>query len=246
MHKTIIAHFYNEEYLLPFWLNHHKQFFDHGILVNYASTDKSCEIIKELCPSWEIRDSKNNFFSATACDLEIAEIEREITDWRICLNITEFLIGDFTKLSNFSGPLLIPQFLMVDTLEQMYSPINSNIPLLKQRQYGVNITTKKQDPVHDRFCRNFSEVYIPSPTTGRHWRCEHNTDLFRICWYRFSPFNEEMIKRNLQIQTRIPESDKISNLGFEHVTSKEKLLSDLKIYQQNSTNLQIEINKLYV
>ena len=38
MRKTITAVFYNEEYLLPWWLMHHKQYFDHGVLINYAST----------------------------------------------------------------------------------------------------------------------------------------------------------------------------------------------------------------
>lgn len=34
---TVLMHIYNEEYLLPFWLNHHKNIFDHGVIVNYDS-----------------------------------------------------------------------------------------------------------------------------------------------------------------------------------------------------------------
>lgn len=51
MSLTVISHFYNEEYLLPWWLNHHKNIFDNGILINYGSTDKSVEIIKSICPT---------------------------------------------------------------------------------------------------------------------------------------------------------------------------------------------------
>ena len=38
--------FYNEEYLLPWWLAHHTKLFDHGILINKGSTDRSVEICK--------------------------------------------------------------------------------------------------------------------------------------------------------------------------------------------------------
>jgi hypothetical protein len=47
--KTVISHFYNEEYMLPWWLKHHRQYFDHGILIDYGSTDKSLDIIKKIC-----------------------------------------------------------------------------------------------------------------------------------------------------------------------------------------------------
>ena len=40
MKSTIIAHFFNEEYLLPWWLNHHKKIFDYGILFDYSSAHK--------------------------------------------------------------------------------------------------------------------------------------------------------------------------------------------------------------
>ena len=43
---TVISHFYNEEYLLPWWLAHHTKLFDHGILINKGSTDRSVEICK--------------------------------------------------------------------------------------------------------------------------------------------------------------------------------------------------------
>ena len=50
--------FYNEEYLLPWWLMHHTKIFDHGILINRGSTDRSVEICKLLAPTgkYEIQD----------------------------------------------------------------------------------------------------------------------------------------------------------------------------------------------
>ncbi len=38
---TLVSHIFNEEYLIPFWLNHHKTMFDQIIIIDYNSTDKS-------------------------------------------------------------------------------------------------------------------------------------------------------------------------------------------------------------
>ena len=42
---TIITNIFNEEYLLPFWLDYHRRIFDHGIVIDYDSTDRSIEIV---------------------------------------------------------------------------------------------------------------------------------------------------------------------------------------------------------
>src|SRR6516164_5807036 len=54
MPLTLISHFWNEEFLLPYWLRHHLPLFDHGVLIDYTSTDRSVEIIHELAPHWEV------------------------------------------------------------------------------------------------------------------------------------------------------------------------------------------------
>ncbi|WP_162177859.1 glycosyltransferase family 2 protein, partial [Bacillus gaemokensis] len=88
---TLISHFYNEEYLLPWWLMHHTKLFDHGILINRGSTDRSVEICRQFAPHWEVRNSKVPEFDAILVDQEVMEIETEVTGWKMVLNTTEFL-----------------------------------------------------------------------------------------------------------------------------------------------------------
>lgn len=64
--KTVICHIYNEEVYLPYWLSHHRDIFDHGIMVDYNSTDSSLDIVRTLTPHWEIRKSKTP--DVFACD----------------------------------------------------------------------------------------------------------------------------------------------------------------------------------
>ena len=77
--KTLLCHFYNEEWMLPWFLNHHKQIFDHGIMIDYHSTDHSREIIREICPSWDIVTSRNIDFQADTIDIEVNDIDRKST-----------------------------------------------------------------------------------------------------------------------------------------------------------------------
>lgn len=142
--KFVICHIKNEEYLLPWWLDHHKNKFDHGIIVDYNSTDSSHEIIKNRTPSWQIIQSRNKNFSALSVDLEVVDLIRDIQkqyprSWIITLNVTEFLIGDMSKL-NYMEPrvnCLVEGHLMVDSLEDQGKFPDHETPLIKQRHYGV-------------------------------------------------------------------------------------------------------------
>src|SRR5688572_9724126 len=92
MTLTLISHFYNEEFLLPFWILHHSNIVDHAILIDSNATDNSRRIIQELAPKhWEVRNSRNNDFDASICDQQVMDIERGITGWKVVLNTTEFL-----------------------------------------------------------------------------------------------------------------------------------------------------------
>ena len=81
MSLTVISHIFNEEYLLPFWLEYHSQIFDYGIIIDYCSTDSSIEIVKKFCPHWKIIKTKNiidgkPLFDAKLVDDEVIEIEK--------------------------------------------------------------------------------------------------------------------------------------------------------------------------
>lgn len=105
MKKTVFAHILNEEYLLPGWLTHHKKLFTHGVICDCGSTDKSLQIIKEICPTWEIiKLTQHEMRSPDAIALEkTQELESKADGWKCILNVTEYLvIDDLTKyLTNF-------------------------------------------------------------------------------------------------------------------------------------------------
>ena len=252
---TVLCHFYNEEYLLPWWLNHHKKLFKNGIMVDYNSTDNSRKIIEEICPHWKIVNSRNEEFSTSHIDHEIMDLERSLPEntWRICLNVTEFLILN----QDLHTELKLKSEVRIQTVSMVDDVVNSNKfptydkPLIDQCYYGfINGESNLDREFELMTCRNYMyrslhnyNIHYPN---GRHFKDKENiTENAWILWYGFSPFNDELLKRRLQIQNRIPQIDKDRNFGWQHITTKEMLENALQKNQPYVKNFKDFIGKYY-
>lgn len=235
---TIISHFYNEEYLLPFWLKHHRKYFDHGVMINYRSTDNSVAIIKELCPTWEIIDTRNPDFLATAVDSEVYDIEKNIQGWRICLNTTEFLLGNYKLLTDTPNQqYTIASYNMVD-VDPTIQPTQEQ-ELWETKHHGMDYVQY----FGERRARSMHNYSVNYPT-GRHFT-NYNTTELAILYYGWAPFNDSVIARKLQIQNNIPEFDKRLGHGAQHITTRDKLIQDLNNkYVPISIDLKEKITEL--
>ena len=91
--SVVICHVYNEELLLPYWLAHHRRLFDHGVILDYASTDGTRAAFERAGLDWEFRPSRNEWFDAEAVDAEVMDVEAEFPEgvWKMALNVTEQL-----------------------------------------------------------------------------------------------------------------------------------------------------------
>lgn len=239
---TIISHFYNEEYMLPWWLDHHSKIFDHGIMIDYKSTDNSRKIIQEMCPTWQIIDSRNELFSAKDCDEEVMAVESAIVGYKIALNITEFWVGNIKKLTAENNEqYLIPCVPMIDSIADEYEEPTDD-PLIPQRLNGIDFTRGESffDMRKARSLHRTDVVY----STGRHFK-KWSTHDCCILWYGYSPFTEQIINRKLQIQNKIPEADKINQLGREHLIDRDQLLINFRNMQQHAQDLTSYIMPLY-
>jgi hypothetical protein len=92
----LVSHIYNEELLLPTWLEWHKPLVDYMYLIDHSSTDRSVSIIKELAPEAKIITSWVPDYDASGVDRQVSEVEHlmkeEVApDWIISLNTSEFL-----------------------------------------------------------------------------------------------------------------------------------------------------------
>lgn len=214
MKRVVVSHIYNEEYLLPWWLNHHKKYFDHGIIIDYHSTDRSKEIINEICPTWEVVKSRNSCYNEVELQREVFEYESRYdnTVWKTCLNVTEFLIGNYKQLDSCSGTFLIPCLYFIDDQElRNSSTLSYDQPLWNYITTGLDIPFTL-DFRGSRALHTENFMYPP----GRHFRRLINNDQFIIFNYGFAPMTEEFYNRKLQIQNLIPQTERMMQNGGAH------------------------------
>jgi UDP-glucose 4-epimerase len=228
---TVLTNIYNEEYLLPFWLNYHKNIFDHGIIVDYRSTDNSVKICKSICPTWEIITTVNEYFEAEKIDEEFMNIEKSITGLKIVLNTTEFLICSdplhklFTDLlGNNTEPFSLSISCISPYSINNYYP--NNLPMLFKNMLNDDVKyhyDRKTRQLHNYRCGNY--------TIGRHSTLNTNIiykDNIFIVWLGYYPMNDSLLQRKLQILINVPESDKARNFGLQHSYDKVKILDIMK------------------
>jgi len=203
MQKTLLCHFRNEEYLLPWWLDHHKKIFDRAIMFDYHSTDRSREIIKAHWPEAEIYTSRNMELIPTDVDREIIDAERFIDGWKLCLNVTEHLVGDYSILDldetqyDAQTQINIPVMMFIDR-DRENDNLDQTIPLYEQKKDGF--TWRDFDA---RMCRALHNHRLEYGC-GRHYN-PPTTDQLAIFYYGWSPLNKVAMDRKLSQGDLMPD-----------------------------------------
>lgn len=219
--RTVITHIYNEEFLLPWWLKHHTQIFDHGIIIDYGSTDNSVEICKKYAPNWSVVNSRNSEFDAVLCDFEVMNYEYHITGFKIALTVTEFLIGSKYTLDQFEKLSLKTTIngwvLPIIEMHDLYpGEIPSyDLPLQAQKFHGRDIDSG----------RLYHRAPVALYGLGRHNAYVsnlHASENLLILKYAFSPWCKELIDRKLQIKDKRSKNDEMFGTGIQHTFTLEQ------------------------
>ncbi|CAF3624884.1 unnamed protein product [Rotaria socialis] len=237
---VLISHFFNEEFLLPFWIRHHAPMFDHAILINYNSSDRSLQIIRSEAPrTWKIVSSRNAEFSALDVDEEVSDYERTFPKaWKIALNTPEFLVHPNLRQmlaeTEHSSNILVIRFRSIIMSGDDAIPFQRFVPLLKQRSHytwdPADARELHGETPSSRFIHRHS---LPIYNIGRHsirssaWQW---APIGFIAKYQYTPW-PDIVSRKLQIRTRIPLSDFAKKWGIQHNT-------DIKQLEQNKANIK--------
>lgn len=241
MITSVVMHFYNEELLIGAWLDHHKNMFDHGILINHQSTDASLEIIKDKLPrNWQIVDTKLSNFDAVLNDREVMDYEQSLPGWKIALNTTEFLfqpdlrqfLADMIERYPTTRAFGSRAACLIDKDEAL--PLEK--PIWVNRTWGfLNYEAGIPTCRRWRYIHNAEHGHY---SVGRHTTGLPRTELpdFLHLHFASSPW-PECLPRKLQIQTRIPESDKQARLGFSHIATQADLEQSRQDELEFSSNL---------
>lgn len=222
---------------------HHTQIFDHGILINRGSTDRSVEICKQYAPHWEVRNSRVPEMDPIEVDREVMDIETEVTGWKMVLNTTEFLWCReknefFNDLNTLGGNMYsIKVIFMVDDPNHGYTDPVYSLPLVKQRYHGH--FPKIFQPLGGRLIHNHSHGNY---TVGRHWSPHpflyYQSSPAFVLKFFYSPWNDAMRKRKLQIGPTLSDNSIKHGLGIYHLTTAEELEKTYQGYTSNPDAIQ--------
>ena len=217
---TLITHVYNESYFIPFWLQHHKKLFDHLIVIDYHSTDNTVELCHTLWPGCDVRPSQNTMFDAAIVDEEVMQIESTLEGVKIVLNVTEFLFCKRHLHTLFADQeqhsYMIPTYSPYSV--RIYNP--TTLHELFRNLFNSDVTYHT-----DRGHRQLHNYATGNYSIGRHGTSNphtHTESLF-IMWFGFYPMNHSLLSRKMQIQTKIPQSDKDKGFGFQHLYSSQQI-----------------------
>tara|TARA_R110001592_G_scaffold18816_3_gene77639 strand:- start:7368 stop:8240 length:873 start_codon:yes stop_codon:yes gene_type:complete len=249
---TLITHIYNEEYLLPFFLIHHKDMFDNIIIIDYQSDDRSLEICKKICPNCKIIQSRNKYFKASEVDKEVMDIERTIDGIKIVLTVPEFLFCEnikdlFCENIKYSDEKPAAQFSIREKL--VYSPDNYNFFPKNNYELFNNVSSEgvfvSSLGRSSRFIHNYPHGNYG---VGRHWpdykgilrkHSELPPEKILLVCFGYCPLNKHMIRRRTQQGERQPEEDIIHRVGF-HCQWDEKQIINHHVLHVGSERLLLK------
>lgn len=231
MDFNLISHVFNESYLLPSWIKHHREMFDRAVIIDYASTDGTGDVVKKYAPAtWKVVSSRNSEFNAEECDREVMEIEESLLGWKIALNATEFLVFPEMRIvlknleARSKNAVRISGYTMVDPSDLHHESLDSEESVWSKYHFGI--------PEHE-----IGLTYPPGETSrsvgrllhsnttgqysiGRHAWHKDDGELPRsvasILWYGFSPWSPQLLSRKTQISSRVPKNDLLAGRGTYH------------------------------
>ena len=225
MRTTLLTNVFNEEYLLPFWLHHHKNMFDDIIIIDYRSTDKSVEICKNICPDCIIMTSRNPCFDAEEVDKEFMDIESSIEGIKVVLNTTEFLFC-YKPLREIFAAFTKPISLKIKC-EVPYSTDDQN-HIHNHYELLYNFIKDVRFQWGEDRSRYIHTYQHGDYTVGRHTTNHENvmdTEDMHLVWLGFYPMNEHLLNRKLQIKHNIPQKDVEIGFGVQHMLQREEILN---------------------
>jgi len=209
---AMVTHFYNEAFLMPYFIQHHAGMFDAVVMIDSGSDDASRTIIAEYAPStWEVVESNQpEIFDAHGMDAEVVAQESRFPGlWRIALTTTEFLVhpnlvGELQAKEVSDPNSLVMQlpalrFIGDDTMQLQRFPA-----LLKQRS---QVLQSEWTGEYSRFMHRLSPELGIYYGLGRHaLTVKEEATLSSqgfIAEWAYTPWPES-IDRKIQIRERIP------------------------------------------
>lgn len=218
----LFNHFYNENYLLPWWCQHHREIFHSGFLLDQHSTDNSVDIIKSICPEWQIELTQDKFFYILPIDQRIMDEEVKMTGFKMALTNAEFLVATESFKKKLSTTKDETMFVLMRLMA--VDPYPEIIP-----SYDKPLTSQKSVIIYEKYpgaggpYRLIHNYPHGAYTAGKHFTRLTNRNLVYIppeqacvVHYHSSPWTPEFIARKESFRKQIPQDELNRGHGVQY------------------------------
>jgi hypothetical protein len=257
--RSVICHFFNEAYLLPWWLKHHLALFDHGVMIDHGSTDASPDIVREMAPHWSLVRSRLTYFDVYLTDFEVMGFEQGLPGWKMAVNVTEFVMPAvpmntielrLTEMGRVgcaaSGMLVVdhqPEVLPTTRLSlpaQKHWGVDDNDELEPQLRMARGLPLA---PYRNRFFHRCEVgMYHPGRHSSFHPESRLRLSELMVFHFGYAPWNENMVRRKTQIAAKLNPADVQRGWGAHHLRRAEELQRDYKRILGSATDLNSHLH----
>lgn len=226
---TIHTLTYNEEVLLPFFIEHYRKNFPNCIIKIYdnESTDNTCNIAKENNCEVITYNSNNTLSDEIYLDIKNNVWKNSTTDWNLVCDVDELCIINQNNLEEEELiNTTIIRFQSYDMVNMSDNPENIE---LKQISYGV------RHPLYDKdllFNKKFVSQINYQPGCHRSnpiGIIKYSNTEYKMLHYKYIGENF-VVKRYEHFKQRMSEKNKKLGWGYQYLMD-EKTLRD--VYKQN-------------
>ncbi len=152
MRVEVYAIAHNEEFIMPYFIRHYKQFCDEIIILENNSTDNTVKVAKELGATVIELDIPDNKDNQTLADIKNHCWKKSIADWVIVIDIDEFIYSFDVResLKGSQHPIIRTTWceMYSDTIPsgngQIYDEVNKG---LIRSPYGSKLAIFKPDQI---------------------------------------------------------------------------------------------------
>lgn len=232
MKTEIITAVYNEEYLLPYFINNHKWVDKITFLYDVDSTDNSKKIINDsyfdknhLFDVNVVQFKQNGLNDFIMTDAINQQIRKSKADYIICLDADEFIIGDvISEINKYQLDYYNVSLFQMIKHDEENDWLHFNSSIENQRKYGY-IESDYIKPCIFKNHKGYSVYY------GKHFLMKHDKIQPKLSSHNlFKGMHLNLLNKEFALEryknrcNRISDENRKANMGIQYFQYNESVV----------------------
>jgi hypothetical protein len=233
---TIHTLTYNEEVLLPFFIEHYRKNFPNCVIKIYdnESTDNTCKIAKEKNCEVISYNSSNTLSDEIYLNIKNNVWKNSNTDWNLVCDVDELCVINENDLNNEElNNTTIIKFSAYDMVNMSNDPNDIN---LNEISFGVRHSLYDKDLLFNKKFINEINYQPGCHKSNPIGSVKYSSNEYKMLHYKYIGENF-IVKRYEHFKQRMSEKNKKRGWGYQYLTDEQVLRNLYKENQLKSSKI---------